>query len=1061
MTVIPIAALGAAAERTLAMRDVSLLGERAIREDDVILTRSPRALALLGHLVIHAGTGRSRQRMAGLFWPDSADEQALTNLRRELHHLRVALDHDPSLVITARELSWQDSPSCRVDLREFRVGAAEARSAVVRKDSDAVLRHGDHALANYHGDFLPGDDDDWVGQVRAELQDECVALLDLVRDTRADAGDSLGALTSARQRVGMRPLEDIGYRRLMELLADIGDRAGAVSTYHRCASVLERELGIDPDPKTRKLLTTLLQSAEPAVPVTRLPSRTQRSGSASAALVGRGQELSVLAEQWEQTVAGRPGVVVVCGDPGVGKTRLVSELVEAVRRRGAAVASAQCFGTSGQLALAPVADWLRSDDLRGAIRALDPVWQTEVERLVPSGRGQVTPAGGPQTTPWQRHRFFEGLSRALLGADCPLLLVLDNLHWCDAETLALLNFCLGLAGNTPVLLVATARSESEFALSDCLRQIRATAPLTEISLGPLDPDDTAAVAEDISGRAISDADAALLYAATGGFPLYVVEAARSAGAITGPLPFVDFTAVLRTRLDQISPAAQETASLAAAVGRDFHLELLVEASDLDTDTVVCAVDELWRCRILREVGDAYDFSHDLLREAAYRRASPAQRWLFHRRIAQSLELIHVEDVDSVAAQLANQYTQAGRTDKAIEYYARAANIAAGVFAHGEAVRLHQEALQLIRALPASRRQMTQELAALEAMAAPMNAQYSYASPDLRRNLERCIHLAEQLGRRESMLNALVGLWTSQFVQGDMTRAHLTAARAMQLVTWDSPLYGAAHFASGGSAINRGQLALALERLAVAVAHGGSYFLTVGTRTDVHAAAFSAHAHWLFGQDEAAVAVADQAIAIARAGDTPFSLAVALAYAAITHQLREDRERLAELVTELNLLCERFDFTYYREWGLILQGWLTGGADGIAAARRGIASLTAQGAFARMPYWLSLLAELLAVDGADEAARATLDAALSAAAAQEESWWVPELMRRRAVYDTHPDAVHHVQAAADLAAQHGSVTLADRCAADLAALDVPAARSPVPVDPYPPERTRNGTRTLRP
>ena len=108
--------------------------------------------------------------------------------------------------------------------------------------------------------------------------------------------------------------------------------------------------------------------------------------------------------------------------------------------------------------------------------------------------------------------------------------------------------------------------------------------------------------------------------------------------------------------------------------------------------MVTAVDELWRNRILRELGTGYDFSHDLLREAAYGEVTPARRWLLHRRIAQGLELLHAGDTDPVAARLATQYARAGDRGKAVAYFRQAAQVAAGRFAHGEAIRLYREAL---------------------------------------------------------------------------------------------------------------------------------------------------------------------------------------------------------------------------------------------------------------------------------------------------------------------------------------------------------------------------------
>ena len=402
-----------------------------------------------------------------------------------------------------------------------------------------------------------------------------------------------------------------------------------------------------------------------------------RSGIAAARMVGRFREFSVLEELWRGAVAGHPGLVVVRGDAGVGKTRLVAEVARLARRQGAVVAGSQCFGTAGRLALAPVADWLRNREVQAARATLDEAWRTEVDRLVPSGGRSERGAGRRAVVDaWQRLRFFEGLARALLAVDRPMLLVLDNMQWCDQETLAFLTFCLGLAPGAQLLVAGTARDDNlgaEPVPADWTDRMRATGLLTELTLSPFEAADTARLAEAIAGEPLAESEALLLQETTGGFPLYVVEAVRgTADRGQAPRQPGDLTAVLRNRLEQATPAAREVAGLAAAVGRDFSLDLLTEASDLDADVVVGAVDELWRRRIMREFRDGYDFSHDLLRDTAYAQLSPPKRWLLHRRIAQSLELLHADDTDAVSAQLAQQYARGGRPGRAVAYYQRAA-----------------------------------------------------------------------------------------------------------------------------------------------------------------------------------------------------------------------------------------------------------------------------------------------------------------------------------------------------------------------------------------------------
>jgi DNA-binding SARP family transcriptional activator len=1029
------------------MLRVSLLGEQSITDDGTgVRARSSRTVALIGFLAAHAGSPQARQRIAGLFWPDSADGQALTNLRRELHQLRQVLDDEPSLVVTSRDLCWCDTKTCHVDVRTFDIERGAARRAAAADDDDGVLRHAARALAQYRGDFLPGLYEDWVLEARSQLERQCVDLCDLVCAARARGGDLAGAVEAARRRIQLQPLEEAGYRTLMQLQADLGDRAGAVSTYHHCASVLEHELGITPDRATRQAFERLM--ARPgSAPDGTGPPRTGpppvRTGLAPARLVGRSRELGVLQDQWRGAMAGQPGLVVVRGGAGVGKTRLVTEIAGQARAQGAIVAGSQCFGAAGRLALAPVADWLRNPVVQAAAANLDEAWRTEVDRLVPS-RGRSGPGAGSRAMAdaWQRLRFYEGLARALLATGRPLLLILDNMQWCDEETLAFLTFCLGRAAGAPLMIAGTLRDDHPRegpGLADWTDRMRATGWLAELALSPFEAADTARLAEAMAGQPLAGTDAALLQGTTGGFPLYVIEAVRATADRGGTLrPPGDLPAMLGNRLQQATESARDVAGLAAAVGTDFRLELVTEASDLDADAVVAAVDELWRRRILREFRDGYDFSHDLLRDAAYEQVSPPKRWLLHRRIAQGLELLHAEDTDAVSAQLAQQYARGGRPGRAVAYYRRAVNVAAGVFAHAEAIRLGKEALSIVRGLPEGRDRDRQELAVLEAMAAPLNARHGYSSAHLQQALERSIYLAESLGRRDSLLTALVALWTSRFVQGRIAEGYQASARALALVDPGSELSGAAHFAVGGSAVTLGRPTEGLRHLELAAKlASGAESLSVGTRPDVHARAWAAHAHWLLGRDDEALAAAASAIALARAIGHPYSLAVALAYGSITYQMRGEHAELRTAVEELGELCGRYGFAYYREWALILDGWSRADESGTGLARRGVSNLRSEGAFARMPYWLSLLADLAARQGRPGDARATLDAALAAAKERDDLWWLPEVMRMRAAYDG-PAAVPRLQAAARMAAGHGSVALLRRCERDLA---VRGARAP--------------------
>jgi predicted ATPase len=247
-----------------------------------------------------------------------------------------------------------------------------------------------------------------------------------------------------------------------------------------------------------------------------------------------------------------------------------------------------------------------------------------------------------------------------------------------------------------------------------LQALRHDEQLTEIELGPLDEAETVSLAANVASRELDPDLAACLYRETEGIPLFVVEIVRS-GVPVGdqepepgewetvcwpePLP-PRVKAAFTARLAQLSPPARQLAGVAATIGREFTFAVLAQVSDSDEDTLVRALDELWQRRIVREQGaDAYDFSHDKLRQAAYASLSAARQRLLHRHVAQALEAVYAGDLDSVSGQVAAHYESAGQPAQAIPYYERAAEVARRIYANEEAIRYYQQALALLETAP--------------------------------------------------------------------------------------------------------------------------------------------------------------------------------------------------------------------------------------------------------------------------------------------------------------------------------------------------------------------------
>ena len=688
---------------------VHLLGSFRLLHRDEAVTGfdQARLQELLAYLLLHRNVPVPRQQLAFLFWPDSVEEQARTNFRNLWHRLRRALpDADHLLLTDDLSVQWRGDDACWLDVAAFEKGLQRARADLAPDEQIASL---EEAVAVYGGELLPGCYSEWLLAERDRLAQAYGAALEQLAALNEERRDYRQAIGHAQALLRHDPLHEPVYAQLMRLHALNDDRAAALHTYHTCVTILRRELDVEPSRPTREIYERLLNvKSQPAA----LPQF-----ESAAPLVGREAEWALLQKTWREATGGAR-LVLISGEAGIGKTRLAEALVEWVGRQGIPALTARCYATEGELAYEPVVAWLRGHP-RPPLA--DP-WLRELARLLPEiliERPDLPPPG-PLTEAWQRLRLFEALAHALLTGHSALLLVLDDLQWCDRDTLDWLHYLLhareAVGARMQLLVVATVRpeEESKTALDSWMAGLSRAGNLTEIELGPLSQDATLTLADRIAGRPLDRALGPLLYQGTEGHPLFIVEMVRAgfgqarsttanhAAAMTATpaaLP-TKVRQVLEARLVQLSPAARSTVELAAVIGRAFTFSVLAAASDLSEDVLVRCLDECWRKRIVREQeDDAYDFSHDKLREAAYAGLSRTRlRWL-HGQVAQALESVHAADPDRVAGVIAAHYEAARQPARAIAYYDRAAAVARRVYAHGEALVALERAVDLLDALP--------------------------------------------------------------------------------------------------------------------------------------------------------------------------------------------------------------------------------------------------------------------------------------------------------------------------------------------------------------------------
>lgn len=712
--------------------------------EPVVSVNSAPMQSLLAYLLIHRDTPQTRQHLAYLLWPDSTEAQARTNLRRELHHLRHALpDADRFLHVDAKFLQWRPDAPFRLDVADFEAACAKVDQAEKADDGAALRMMMEKAVALYPGDMLPDTYDDWIVPERERLSQLFARLLErLIRLLERQREYPL-AIHYAQRLRRYDPLHEATYRHLMRLYALNGDRARALRVYHTCVTIMRRELGVDPSPATRETYERLLdmdRTSETHASITQPVSMPTLV--AEGRLVGRQPEWETVQAAWRMTASeGQPGqahFVLVTGDAGIGKTRLLEELLEWASRQGIMTARTRCYASEGQLAYAPVAEWLAAEAFRTARLALDGVWLREVARLLPElliERPELPPPP-PLTESGQRLHFFQALAQVVLTDSRPLLMVIDDVQWSDQETLEWLHYLLRCEPTRRLLVVGAARLEGMGA-NDPLRsltlELRRTGQITELDLGPLSLGATAELAAQVVGRDLDPDQADHLYAETEGNPLFIVEMARgvhhslSTSSLTTPDPPgnaehpprspvlpAKIHAIIQSRLAQLSPQARELAELAATIGRSFTFNVLAQASmprgasqesqghGADEETLVRGLDELWQRRIIREQeGDAYDFSHDKIREVTYGEISRARQQLLHRRVAQALETVYASALDTMIGEIATHFERAGLFQPAALYYRRTAEMARRVYAIHEAKELYSRAIDVsLRMIPA-------------------------------------------------------------------------------------------------------------------------------------------------------------------------------------------------------------------------------------------------------------------------------------------------------------------------------------------------------------------------
>ncbi len=779
--------------------------------------------------------------------------------------------------------------------------------------------------------------------------------------------------------------------------------------------------------------------------------------------VGREVELATLVDRWERAQDGEGQTVVVLGEAGVGKSRLVYQLHEHLATvphtwlecgatpytEGTPFHPIIALATQG-LAFAP--EDTATETLGKLEVGLRTLASTETVALLADFLGLPPPTRLQLSPELQRRKTIDLLVQWTLSLSTaqPLVVVVEDLHWCDVSTLELLGHLIAQSPTARLLLLATARPEFT-------PPWPARSNLTTVQLVRLTKRQARDLIATLAGTELPPATLDALVARADGVPLYVEELTKAVmepGAARGveaiPATLADS---LMGRLDRLS-TAKEVAQRAAVLGREFGYPLLAATAGMDEAALRQGLVRLVDAEILFVRGEppaaTYTFKHVLIQETAYQSLLKRTRQQLHARVAQVLEERFPERVASEPEVIARHYEQAGLVAQASAHYQRAGEHATQRSANEEAIGHLRRALALVGTLPETPERHQMELGLQMAIGAPLMAARGQSHSEYERTYTRARELVSQIGESPELPRVLVGMAAAYFSKGDLGTGAELAQEALAAAertggTFDLLL---AHDLAGESSFLQGHFSRALQHFERSMRlynprEHGSLAYTVGQDRGVHAHGYAAWCHFHLGHLARALAVSAEAAALAKRMEHPLSLADALFFAGFVHLQCGELDRTKECAGELVGLAEQLVFPTYLGLGRFYRGWARAesgeGDAGIAEMQQALVDLAESGSGIGAPQFLAVLADALRKIGRHDEALRALGLGVARAEQQGEHFYDAELHRLRAeiLLDTDGTAVEEAEAlfhhSLEIARRQEAKTFELRAATSLARL----------------------------
>ncbi len=675
--------------------DVLLLGPPLVNVDGEPLEVDTRkAIATLAFLALQPGP-QSRERLAALLWPESDSERARGALRRTLSTLKRAL-HGQWIVIRRDTVELAVGDSCRADVRAFRDAIAAGRAGEIAGLERAVALYRDDLMAGFSlRDSL--EFEEWLAPRAEEFRSDYVSALARLVDYHCGTGAFADADRHASLWLACDPLNESAHQWRMKAAAWAGDRSAALARYRDCVRTLDAELGVQPLEETTELYLAIragtfspperASDRQSAVDPSEVRTPPASSGHDTGAFVGRESEIArLMAGLGSDAVT--PGVVLVEGEAGVGKTRLVDQYLA---RTGAEAWRIRCYPGESALAYGPVRE-LVALALRDT-GDLAPGSYSEAARLM---GGAGPDASGPLDSTGAQLRFFAGVGDVLARGARGRVVVLDDAQWIDSASADLVGYLLRRPSEYPLSLVIGLRTEDAGEGAESLRDSVVGVDGEIVTLPRLSREEIDAWVQAVLGE-VSEGIAVRLERESEGLPLLVNEYLAmlgAGGAGTGDWMIPGRAReVLGARLRSLSDLDRQLVTAASAIGRPFSFDELRDASGRTEDEVVTALDQLLARRVLVEnqhsrTAAEWEFTHEKLRELAYESMTVTRRRLVHRRLAEALRK------HGTSAETARHLELAGLENEAAVAYFAAGEEARLMFANRDALGLYASALAM-------------------------------------------------------------------------------------------------------------------------------------------------------------------------------------------------------------------------------------------------------------------------------------------------------------------------------------------------------------------------------